>query len=397
MRPLLAGVLILGALAGASGAHAAKKEGAILILKLESEGLAPELVTVLDEAVRTGVRRAKKGRVLPAPALDFSGMQMAAGCLDDSADCLLSMGRPLNATRVIRVVMSGNNEHATFTITVVGMKKGRAQTYEAKLDDLGPESKEELTWHTLAALGIKQPPLEGGIELFMASSIGSLEGAEYFLDDKKVPRSALESLAPGAHRVEVHQKGFETFIWIGEIKKGRTEQVRVEFKPRQSTAVAVGPPDEPPPGSWRRHDDLPPPAGESPPPSLRVATTHEAPIIYTFVVGGAAVVAAGVAVAFLVIGKNAHDALVPHKDDPNYSQCTEDRSLPECEPFQPHLDRLHSATIGNFAGFITAGVLAAGAVGVFFLEKNAEVEGHDVAFGVAPTDGGAAASMSMRF
>jgi hypothetical protein len=408
--------LAAGGVLSPSPAHAQRKSG-ILVLKLEAEGLPDELATALDDAVRTGVRRSKKGKLLPAPALDFSGMQMAAGCLDDGADCLLAMGRPLGAKSVIRVAMSGNLQKATFTFTLVGLTKGRVQTYEAKLEDLDEESAEELTWHTLAVLGARPPPLTGSIDLLMANNIGGLEGAEYFLDDNKVPKSALNSVSPGRHRLEVHQRGFETFIWIGEVKRGRNEQVRVELKPK--AAVAYDPP--PPAGDGSPVEtpevNVPPPSIDPPPPpspAITITTTPEqAPIIYTFVVGGAAVAAAGVGVAFVVMGQSAKSALQTLRDagTPNYQACTGakdgdgnepaeriERSDPRCDPFRKDLDKLDRSTIGNLAGFITAGVLAAGAVGIFFLERSAGEEvSTDVAFGVAPMPGGGAVSMTLDF
>ena len=70
----------------------------------------------------------------------------------------------------------------------------------------------------------------------------------------------------------------------------------------------------------------------------------------------------------------------------------------ECAEFQPYYDRLQSSTVGHRAAYITAGVLAAGAIVAFFLERNDDPDATaDVAFGVGPTDGGAEASMSIGF
>ena len=55
-----------------------------------------------------------------------------------------------------------------------------------------------------------------------------------------------------------------------------------------------------------------------------------------------------------------------------------------------------AGTIGTRAGYITGGVLAAAAVVVFFIESSGSSDG-GVAFGIAPTEGGASAAMSMRF
>jgi hypothetical protein len=271
MRRTLATSLFLGALFAstsaalfASTSAIAQRKGGILVLKLEAETLPSELAATFDEAIRDGVRKSKKAKLLAAPALDFGGMQMAAGCIDDGAECLASMGRPLNAERVLRVVMTGSAQAATFTFTQVQVKrpKLRPQVYEAKLTGLSADSKEELTWHTMTALGAKPPVLGGSIELSAAAGSGSLEGAEYFLDDKKVPKSALESVAPGNHRLEVHQRGYETFIWMGEVKKGRAEKVRVDLKSKG--AVAYDPP--PPPSLDATPPVSPPPPSEEEPP-----------------------------------------------------------------------------------------------------------------------------------
>ena len=428
MRRTLAISLVLGALFASASASAQRKVG-ILVLKLEADALSPELANVLDEAIRNGVKKSKKVKLLPSPALDFGGMQMAAGCLDDGAECLASMGRPLNADKVMRVVMSGTAQQATFTFTQVLVKrpKLRPQVYEAKLTDIAAESKEELTWHTMTALGARPPVLGGSIELSLTGN-GTLEGAEYFLDDKKVPKSALESVAPGNHRLEVHQRGYETFIWMGEVKKGRAEQVRVDLK--QKGALAYDPPPPPPvdatppvsppppdvePPSIAQVDPPPPP-----PPITSVTTTPEeggGKIVYTFVLGGAAVAAAAVGLAFTVIGLNAQAALKDRAGLENYHACTGatlvddngqpvspqptplDKNSADCASFQPYTDRLDTATIGHRAGYISAGVLAAGAIVVFFLERASgePATSSDVAFGVAPTDGGGEASMLLRF
>jgi hypothetical protein len=157
-----------------------------------------------------------------------------------------------------------------------------------------------------------------------------------------------------------------------------------------------------------------------PPPITSVTTTPDGgggKIIYTFVIGGAAVVAAAVGLAFTVLGLNAQAALKERARIENYHACTGatlvddnmqpvspqptplDKDSPECAAFQPYTDRLDTATIGHRAGYISAGVLAAGAIVVFFLERaSGDPEPtSDVAFGVAPVDGGAEASMLLRF
>jgi hypothetical protein len=424
MRRTLALSLVLGAVLASTAASAQKKGGTLLVLKLEAEALPADLATALDEAIREGVKKSKRAKLLAAPALDFGGMQMAAGCFDDGADCLAQMGRPLNAERVMRVVMTGTAKDATFTFTIVSVrKKGRPQTYEAKLSDLKPDSAEELSWHTETALGGKPAVLGGSIVLMMGSSIGSLEGAEYFLDDNKVPKSQLDAIVPGNHRLEVHQKGFETFIWIGEIKKGRAEQVKVELKPKGSLAYDPPPPSEglvtPPVSPPPPEVETPEVSAEPPPPPITAVTTEkegEGKIVYTFVIGGAAVIAAAVGVAFSVIGLKAQSALKERSNLENYHACTGatlvddngqpvnpqpaslDKDSTACAAFQPYTDRLETATIGHRAGYISAGVLAVGAIAVYFLERSSgESTETGVAFGVAPTDGGAEASMMMRF
>lgn len=399
MRPILASAVLLSALVTPALADA---RGGILVLKLEHEGLAPDVVEALEDGLRAGVRRAKRGKLLSAPALDFSGMQLAAGCLDDGPECLANMGRPLGATRVVRAQLSGDQARGKLTITVVMVRGQKRKIYEATLTEIGADTRTEVAWHASKALGAKPPPLQGGIALLMGSSIGTLEGAEIFLDDKKVPRSALESLSPGNHRLEVHQRGFDTFIWIGDVKPGRQTEVRVELKPTQVTAAT--PPPEPPPPMVETPPVTPPPRAAPPPPVTTVVTTPDdpQPIFYTFFVGAAAVLAAGTGTVFAVMAQeslNSLEAMEEEHGNAVYSSCLLDKpDTPLCNDLNDLEDRRRLGQVGSAAAFITAGALGAAAITVFFIEWTLDDEPEmDVAFGIAPTDGGASAGMSLAF
>lgn len=399
MRPIVASAILLSVLATPGLAEA---RGGILVLKLEQEGLPPAVVEALQQGLRAGVRRARRGRLLSPPALDFAGMQLTAGCVDDGPACLATMGRPIGASRVVRTQLVGDQARSELTITVVMVRNQRRRVYQAELTDITADSRAEVAWHASKALGGKPPPLQGGIALLMGSSIGTLEGAEFFLDDKKVSRAALEKLSPGNHRLEVHQRGFETFIWIGDVKPGRQSEVRVELKPTK--VATASPPPPPPPAVETPPVSPPPPAAVPPPPSNTVVTgpNDSQPIFYTFFVGGAAVLAAGTGVVFAVIGKESNDKLHELEEENGeglYSGCVTEKPDTElCNEVNRYEDRRRLGEVGNYAAFITAGVLAATAVTVFFIEWSAGDESSmDVAVGLAPTDGGAAAGMTVSF
>jgi hypothetical protein len=380
--PIISALLALPTLAEAKS---------LLIMKLEPGTLDAELVKVLDDAVRVGARKAKKGKVLPAPALDFAGMQLAAGCLDEGTECISAIGKTIGAERVLRVVPSGAAARLTLEFTLVEVKTAKASAYEAKLEEVTAESRVEVEWHAMIALGAKPPPLEGRIALLMGTSIGSLEGAELFLDDKKVPRSSLDSVPAGWHRLEVHQQGFETFIWQETVKAGRVVEVRVAFTPR---TVAEAPP--PPPPSV----DLAP--APPPPPAAVVATTPDvgSPIVYTFVLGGAAIASGIAGTVLAAMGQMAenrlHDRAMNRAAE--YVECVTGAapsSLDLCREIEKDSDLLKPAQYGSWVSFAAAGAFAIGAVVAFFFEWDSGER--EVTVGLLPGPNEANATLSVRF
>lgn len=387
---------------------------AILVLELEGAGLPNAVASTLDAAIRDEVRSVVGGRtnVLPKPALDFAGMKLAAGCVEDGVGCLVVIGRTLGAARILQTKISGRSNAGRLDLTLIEVGRGRATKRSFDLTDIAADSAVELRLYVAAVFGVKKKPPPGEIGLFVASEIGKLDGAEVLLDDKKVPRSLLASVAVGQHRVEVRQQGFETFIWVGTVRPGRRTKVGVTFIPTKSEPPVATPPlvttppiTTPPIARLEpRPTPAPPPPVDATPPDTTPAPTPVQPKkggrVVTWLLGGAALVAGGVGgfygVKVLGDRKTLDDMQAELTDacldDPSCGRkdvCDFDGKPQAC------IDGGRHAAISTVA-WISAGALAAGSVVAFFVEGSSG-DDVEVSGAIVPTGEGAAASMLVRF
>ncbi len=392
-----ASVVGLLALTAATPALAAKP--AVLVLELETQGLPDGVGEALDAAMRAEVAEilGSERSLLPKPALDFDGMKLAAGCTDEGVGCLVVIGRTLGAAQVLQAVLAGSTERARASFTLVEVETEEVRRSAAELTSVDAASAAELRVHVAAAFGVRREPPTGAIVLSATVDLG---GAELLLDDKKIPPSLLSRVPPGEHRLELRKSGYETFIWVGAVRPGRPTQVAVNLTlspvatrgmpPIPGAPVDVAPPPDPAPGR-----------APAPPASGR---------LWTWVLGGAAVVAAGVGTAFglrvMALESDLTEASArlsaACNDDPTCVQTRSGEQTTVCafEEASRDCDAASSAATISTLAWVAAGGLAVGAVTAWFLEAPpdeppaARVE---VTAGVAPLPGGGAASVQLRF
>lgn len=402
------GAVVLATLLASSGAQAAPR--GVLVLPLEHQNLPTGTATALNQAIRDEVKASlPRYRLLPPPALDLMEMQLAAGCVDASPTCLASIGRTLSAARVVRVVTRGTAERLQLKVMVVRTRNPKASTYDAELLGVDEESVPEFRWHVAKGLGSNPGALLGGMELYTASKVGALAGAELFLDDTKVEPAALANLTPGKHRLEVHQQGFETFIWLGQVRPGRTTRVGVVFEPKR---VASAPPAEvspPPPAEVTPPIEStppvvsvppPPPAlPPPPPPPLPPPGQTEAPkLVFTWVFAAGTVLAASTATIFMVRTYQADQEV---NKEPHMIACREET---DADWNSDVCRRGRSSLLIQWIAWGATAAFGGATIAAFFLEDGPEffskTGGEDeptVRWGVAPGPDGVSANLRVDF
>ncbi len=388
IRTAMTGVFALAA-AFSGTAQAQGKPQSVLVLPLEHDGLNAQTAAALSAEMRKVARATFKGRLLPVPALDFADLQIAAGCIDPSAQCLSNIGRTLKAARVVRVLTQGSARRLQFKILVVRTKAGRGRNYEMTLNDVDAQSSGEFGWHLRKAFGGDPAPLTGGLKLYMASKLGNLQGAEIRVDDRTVITRALDRLTPGRHRIEIRQTGFETFIWMGDVRPLRVTRVPVRFEIKQVLAKA------PPPSVELAPDTTPPitadpvdmgPSTESP---AAPAASDRPRLVMTWVFGATSLVALSAGAIFAAQTQNLESravglGLTCVAPDDGHEVCVDGRAR----------------QTQQFIAWGAALGLGAAAVAAFFLEEGPEIVSRDsakVSVGLGPTRGGMAASLQVDF
>ncbi len=344
----------------------AKPEKRVLILPLVSDFLPDNEVRQLDKAVREEVESAMRGyTVLPRPALDLGSMKVAAGCAADGRECLALIARTARARWVVQVGLRGTRKRGELRIDRVDSRRGRLRRYDALMNDVGRASQRELRWHVAKSLGRRPPPLTGRLELVAQGP--TLDGARIQLDGVSVGADALRRVSPGLHRVVINKAGFRPFSWVGAVRPGRRARIQVRL-------VRAPPPPRRTPYTPRA------------PPSVAIVEEPSNPV-WTWVLGGGALVAAGAATVFgiQVLG------LESDAEDANLDCSGADRDDSICE------DGRSRALMTNVA-FGVAGGLAVGAVIAYLLETAADDESETAAqVGVSPTGDGMAAAVRLRF
>lgn len=182
--------------------------------------------------------------------------------------------------------------------------------------------------------------------------------ARVSVDGKDIGSSpASATIAPGSHKVTIAAPGFDPYERAFAMSATRSMELTVSL--RASAVVAVKQPDPVKPADPvkppdAREPDLTPP----PPPALIVDTPTPAPRkrLFTWVAAGTAGVAAGLGLAFTAVMKGNESQL--KMLDPNR---TRDQAT-------TLYTGAYSMGTAATVSFITAGVAAAAAVVLFFLE-----------------------------
>lgn len=350
---------------GLSRTVEAQVRRSVLVLRLEHSGVIAGRVPSLEKAMRAGIRRAvPRYRLLPAPKIELSALQRAAGCVQDGRACLVRIGRTLNATQVVRVRLDGAPTEVQLEVQGVWTRSGRAIRYEASLGPLDDQSPAELRWHLERAFGRTPPAPVGRIELVSEGAAGILDGVEVRLDDEIIPVGELAAVVAGKRRLEVRQRGFAPFVWEGQVRPGRANRVAVRWGRR-----AVGAP-------VNARDIVAPTA---------VTGTNagdEGPrFVATWVLGSAAVVAASASIVLgLTVLKREKDAEAQGLDcggkDSRTGTCSAGR---------------RQAALTTVGWAMTAGLAAATATALLLEWRSSD----PVHLGLAPTNGGASFALRL--
>lgn len=385
----LAPMAALGAaLALPAGVSAAPKS-TLLVMSLEAPGISDALVTYLDREMREEIATiiGTKMKIMPKPALDYEGMRLAAGCVDEGADCLGIIARTLGATHVFRAIISGDVNSAKTKFLLLDVGPGKARPSGGELTDLDRDSAVELRLQVARAFGVKREPPPGSIGLFVASPVGKLDGAELKLDEQVVEPPALKSIPAGQHRLEVQQRGFEPFLWVGQVRPGKETRVGVELKPLRNGAVAAVPvPADPTRGIGAEPSDAAPAVTTEP------AIEPSGPnYLLPGILGGAAV-GAGLVALVQGLRVSSIESDLSAFCDANPASCSP-TSDAVCRARPEDCDAGESAATMSTALWITAGVLAAGSIVTYFLAGDGEPAAYDTE--LAPSEGGA--SVFLRF
>lgn len=435
MRTVAAAVALVLALLSPTGAFAGKEKKALLVLRVEGEGLDSDTLAKLDAATRKQTAESTRpSKLLPPPALDFEAMRVAAGCSEENARCLATIGDTLSATHVVRVKITGTK----FSITTVRVKDGKAGTATIDVPTIDAIAIEELRYAIAGLFGDKRPAPPkraeppGGLQLVSANPDVALDDVEIFLDDKKFPVSALRSLPLGPHQLEVHKPGYEPFLWSGAVKPGTQTKVSVELRAlpgndeKETPAVVAekDPKKEPkkelkkdtPPAKKDTVAMLEPKTNSDPVIVAPVRAPIEEPrLFYTWMAGGGAVAMTVVGLAgwaylntiegrlvdscggegFVMEDQNGVKRCIG--GDPAYTGC------PETGPQPARCKNGQLASTLTYVGFVGAAVLGAATVTAFFVEGGpAVLSGRrsseaDLDAAIIPLEGGAAASFTARF
>jgi hypothetical protein len=394
MRRTFEALGILAAILSSAPAWAAKSS--ILIIPLEAPGLSDDVEAALDREMREEIQAilGSKIKVMPKPTLDFTGMRLASGCVDEGPDCLGIVARTMGATQVFRATITGDQKAAKTKFMLLDVGPGKTRVSGGDLTDVSRDSGMEFRIQVAKAFGVKREIPPGTISLFVSSEIGKLDGAEVMLDDKPIEPSGLKNVAPGEHRVEVRQRGFEPFLWSGLVRPSRETRVGVEFRPSRGAAVAAAPPpSSPPPQAASPTPEI----GAQPEPAPNivetpVATKDDGPsYLLPAIVGGAAVAAGLVALVQGLRMRSIESDLERFcQDANNVAACTPTA----CTGRPEDCDSANTAQVTANVAIGTAAILAVGSL-VLYIVASGSSNDPKYEADLAPGDGGA--SLWLRF
>lgn len=175
--------------------------------------------------------------------------------------------------------------------------------------------------------------------------------ARVSVDGKDIGTSpASATITPGSHKVTIAAPGFDSYERAFAMSATRSMELTVSL--RASAVVAVKQPDAVKPPDAREPDLTPPPA----PALIDTATPAPRKRLFTWVAAGTAGVAAGLGIAFTAVMKN------------NESQLKMLDAMRTRDQATSLYNGAYSMGTAATVSFITAGVAAAAAVVLFFLE-----------------------------
>src|SRR5262245_61408872 len=122
----------------------APNKESVLVLELAGGGLSADVMDALDRAIREEVQAVPGIDLLPKPALDFEGMKLAAGCVDDGPSCFRKIGNTVGAGKVLGATVQGDMKRAQVKLLLVHVAGSHEETSLLELTEVGPESAIEL-------------------------------------------------------------------------------------------------------------------------------------------------------------------------------------------------------------------------------------------------------------
>jgi hypothetical protein len=413
----VAGVLLLTGLSVPRLGRAAPQ--ATILVLLEGKLFSPLLLSELDSGMRAEVAEALGAelRQLPKPALDFDQIKVAAGCADDGPECIAMIGKTLGAGKVFQGALGGTVEHARIGFIYLDVSTGRSRVLMKELDDLSSDSVPEFRALVSEALGKKRSLPAGSLQLLVTGKIGGLEGAELLLDDHRIEAGEMSSIAPGRHKVEVRQKGFEPFVWNGPVRPGKPTRVPIEFEP---TPLALAPS----PVALATGGSPPPKLGADPTPPIETAAASPAAATveaspepapsrtpwFTLSFGGAALAAGVVGLVEGLEVQSSEHRLHDYCADPATSaNCAGPNDPPSarekvCDFQKQECDAGRRAALISSVAWVAAGGFAGATLLSYILESKAPsappaalAADRGVKFGLVPGPGGLAASVGWAF
>ncbi len=195
----------------------------------------------------------------------------------------------------------------------------------------------------------------------------AVDGATLQVDGRdmgRTPRAGRVYLMPGIHRVSATRDGYRPFNWQAGLQAGQHVEVKIQLVARAkppAPAPPAKPSPAPAPAPGPAVKDAPRPA---PAPAADGGTDRPRGRLWTWVAAGCAVAALVVGIG---LGASAYSEAADHND-----------LNPATEPYEPAAevtDRLQGRALGANILFGAAGVFAATAVVLFFVEGRAARKG----------------------
>ncbi|MBI4819490.1 MAG: hypothetical protein HY791_24675 [Deltaproteobacteria bacterium] len=341
------------------------------VLVLEAQGTARARLPAFDQVIRERVS-SSGSKLLPKPALDFEGMKLAAGCLDEGLECLKTIADTIGARTVTLTRVDMVSDAVSVRVLWSDEKRGGG-TVSLDFSDTGEATIQDVA-EVVAGLVSKGQVPSGSLAL-AAKDAASLEGAVLTIDGESATLAGLSAVSPGRHRLAIRQSGFREFTWSGSVRPGKSVSIPVELEPEPGHTqqiVASTPGASPTP-------EIPGVEATAPKHEAEIAVVSPAippesgPSVLGFILLGAATVAGGVAIAEGV-------SVVGTEDDLDAYCAANDCAPDPCEVRADLCDAGEQAAALANVAWILAGAFAVGSVITFVLDTGDE---QPISLGVA--------------